>query len=87
MPKGYGQNIAKHAVYCARVARQKEELDATRAQAKSNAKDPEVRFAGWIGQRTTVTETVEGTQVTVEFENIMIGERIYLLLFYSPDCF
>lgn len=81
MPKGYGQHIAKHAVYCARVARQKEEVDATRAQAKSDAKDPEVRFEGWVGQRTTVSETVEGTQVAVEFENIMIGERIYLLLF------
>jgi hypothetical protein len=75
VPKAYGKQIMQHAVKCARVAVEKESREAARAQAKVDDKDPEVKNADWIGKHNTVTETVDGVAVTVQFENLVIGEH------------
>ena len=79
VPKAYGKQIIAHAERCARNAREKEAREAARAQAKSDAQDPEVKNRDWIGQRNTVTEIVDGEAVAVEFEILIIGELVVIV--------
>jgi hypothetical protein len=60
---------------CARVAREKEAREAARAQAKPDAANPEIRNVDWIGVTQSVTETADAIPVTVQFENVYIGEH------------